>query len=525
LRVVEGARVQRDRLLGSAGLAAASAVLFALTFPPTRWTILSWLALAPLFLAVRRGTLAQALFVTWLWCVVGACVAGDWFPRAVAEYFHQPIWVALALFIAVFTLMAGPYLMAFAAAYRGLARRLGPLALPFFAAAAWAAAELGRGRLFTGTPFFIGNPWALAGYAHAQNLPLAQIASVTGIYGVSFAVACANAGAAEAWLAWRRRERSRRAVIAPVLLSLLPALAFIAHGYAVLGRPAPGADAPATAIAIAQGNLSVGTQWRSDFYGRNLDVYLTLTDAAATEGHPDIVFWPESAMTFFLEDEPIYRKAIASVTRPRGIELVVGGPRNDGAHPEPRFFNSVFVLGTEGEIRGRYDKQYLVPFAEYFPLQVDVMRRRFGSVRVFEPGSEKAPLATRAGSAGILVCNEVMLPEVASERVARGAVYLVNPSNDTWISDPKYTEQQFDIARLRAVEQRRYLVRASTAGPSAVIDPLGRVLVRTNALQREFVLGEVRPVTERSIYGRIGDSFGLLCALAVAAAFVMPRLR
>jgi apolipoprotein N-acyltransferase len=515
--------VGRTRALLPAALsAAASAGLFALSFPTPRWTALSWLALAPLFVALRGGGLGRALALAWLWCVVGAVAAGSWFPRAVADYFGQSLAVALGLFVGVFTLMAAPYLMAFAAVYRALARRYGPVALPVLAGAAWTAAELGRGRLFTGTPFFIGNPWALAGYAHAQNLALVQIASVTGIYGVSFAVACANAALAELWLA--RRGRLRPA-LAGLALAALPALGALAFGHAVLRAPAPGAGEPAVPIAIAQANLSVGTRWRSDLYGQHLDVYLALTDAAAVAGRPAIVFWPEAAMTFFLEREPLYAAAIARVTRARDVELVAGAPRAIGAEEEPRYANSIYALGPAGELRGRYDKQYLVPFAEYFPLRVDVMRRRFGRIRVFEHGEETAPIPTRAGPAGILVCNEAMLPEVAAERVARGAVYLVNPSNDTWISDPQYTEQQLDIARMRAVEQRRYLVRASTAGPSAVIDPLGRVGVQTRALEREFALGEVRPVRERSVYGRVGDLFGGLCAGGVVAALALRRPR
>lgn len=512
-----------DRLLGSAVLVGVSAVAFALGFPPTRWTLLSWIALAPLFVSLRGGGSARSLGLAWVWCVIGACVVGSWFPAAVSGYFHQGLLVSLGLFVAVFSLMAAPYLMAFALAYRALARRWGPVPLAVLTAAAWTAAELGRGRLLTGTPFFIGNPWALAGYAHAPNLALVQIASITGIYGVSFCVAGVNGAVAELWLA--RGAAARKRAVAALAVALLPVGASLAYGYRVLSGPAPGDEGRPIAVAIAQANLAIGQHWRSDLYGRNLAEYLELTRDAVGRGRPAIVFWPESAMTFFVDEEPGYRESIAHVTRELDLELVAGAPHRAGSEDEPRYWNSVFVLDPEGVVRGRYDKEYLVPFAEYFPIGIDVLRRRFGRIRSFERGTATAPLPTRAGPAGVLVCNEAMLPEVAAARVAQGAVYLVNPSNDSWISDPQYTEQQFDIASLRAIEQHRYLVRASTAGPSAVIDPLGRVRARTRPLARDLAIAAVRPIEERTLYGTFGDVFGASCGLGVALALVLRRPR
>jgi len=504
-------------------LGIASAVLFGLAFPPTGWAPLAWVALAPFFVALRRVRLGQALFVTWLWCVVAAYVIGDWFPRSVANYFGQSMAVSLALFVGVFTLMAGPYYMAFAAAYRVLARHYG-LLLPFLAGAAWTVAELGRGRLFTATPFFIGNPWGLVGYSQTDLLPVVQIASITGIYGVSFALGCVNAAIAELWMAIPNAERSTRRALAGLALAILPALGIVVYGVAVLrGADANEASAPTTRVAIVQGNLGLGSRWSSDYYGKNLDVYLQLTHAASTEGDPEIVFWPESAMTFFVEDEPLYRKAIARVLSHDGVELVTGGPRTVG--DPPLFFNSIYVLGEDGEVSGRYDKEYLIPFSEYFPLGIDVLRRRFGRIRYFEAGDAVAPLLTRAGLAGVVICNESMFPEIVAERVAQGAAYLVNPSNDSWISDGKYTEQQFDIAVMRAIEQRRFLVRASTAGPSAVVDPWGRVQVRTKSLARDLVLGEIRPLEGLSVYGRVGDLFAFSCLAAVAAGLIVAGVR
>ena len=271
------------------------------------------------------------------------------------------------------------------------------------------------------------------------------------------------------------------------------------------------------------GAVEIGSRWRADAYGENLERYLALTRSAA-ERQPgvELVVWPEAALTFFLEDEALYRAAMARTLEASNLQLVTGGPRAFGPAAD-RYTNSVYVVEPEGRLSDRYDKQYLVPFAEYFPLRIDVLRRRFGRIRYFEPGEQVAPIATRAGPAGVLVCNEAMLPEAARERVASGAALLVNPSNDTWISDEKYTEQQLDIAQMRAVEQRRWLVRASTSGPSALVDPWGRVRARTPSLVPAVALGEVWPRSDRTLYARLGDAFGAACVAVVALALLWAR--
>jgi apolipoprotein N-acyltransferase len=172
-------------------------------------------------------------------------------------------------------------------------------------------------------------------------------------------------------------------------------------------------------------------------------------------------------------------------------------------------------MAANGDLRARYDKEYLVPFGEYFPFgSIELLRRRFGPAREFSAGVGAGILPTAAGPAGILTCNEAMLPEVAAERVAAGAVYLVNPSNDTWIPDEKFSDLQFDIVSLRAIEQRRTLLRVSTSGPSAIVDPYGNVHGRTETFRREVVLGTLRPRDGATIYGRIGDTFAVLCGAA-----------
>jgi apolipoprotein N-acyltransferase len=185
----------------------------------------------------------------------------------------------------------------------------------------------------------------------------------------------------------------------------------------------------------------------------------------------------------------------------------------------------VYLIGADGALRARYDKQYLLPFMETFPVGVDLLRRRFGRLREFAVGEPSAPLPTRAGAAGVLVCNEAMLPHVAAARVAEGAELLVNPSNDSWGDDPGFARHLFDMAALRAVEQRRFLVRASDAGVSGVIDPYGRTLAASEPRSRAVVSAAVAPVAERSVYGHVGDLFAVGCAAAVLARLAWVRWR
>jgi apolipoprotein N-acyltransferase len=495
---------------------ALSGWLYALAYPPHRIEWLAFVALVPFLLALREVSTRVAIFLCWFWAVFASSFVADALPAAVETYFLQPKLVSALFAIGIWTVTGSLYYVLFGLAVRAL--RPG-VATPLCVGAAWAACELLRGRLLTGSRFFVGNPWALLAYSQAGADRLRQIAALGGPYAISFVVASANAGIA----GWIESMRTRRRSLAPLALSFAPVAASLGYGALVLGDAArPTGDAAPVEVAIVQGDVDLGSVWRSDFYGRNLDVYLQETLSAAGRGAPRLVFWPEAAFTFFLEDEPLYRESIARVLTAHDLELVAGGPSRGGAE---LFHNSVFLLAPDGAIRARYDKQYLVPFSEFFPLaSFDFLRRRFERVRVFEHGALDAQLLpTRAGRVGVLTCNEAMLPEVAVRRVAAGAELLASPSNDSWIRSEKWAALMLDTVALRAVETRRWLVRASTSGPSAIVDPWGRTIVRTAPFTRDVALGRVAARSDRTIYTRIGDSFGVACGAGVLAGIALGR--
>jgi len=518
------------RLPNALAATVLSSGLFGLAFPPHGLRPLAFVCLIPFLLALRSGGAARAVGLAWIWAVTSAWAIAPFFASSLASYYERPVWVGLLVGMAIFTVMASLYYMVFALIDRVLMRRF-LLAGPLLTAAAWVSVELARGRLFTGTSFLIGNPWGLLGYTHASG-SLAQVAAWTGVYGISFAIVAVNAGLA-GWIeTLRDPERSTRKVAWAAGLAMLPAVAFaLGGGLALRAAPAPSDGEGLREVAVVQGNVEVGRRWRSEYFGKNLDVYIGLTQRAIQEGSPLTIVWPESAMSFFLETEPLYRGTIARVLRAGDVELLAGGPGRDADTQAP-IFNSVFVVSPEGSITARYDKQILLPFSEYYPFRSsELMRRRVDGARTYSPGaSDPAPVDTRLGRAGLLLCNEAMLPEVAGTRVRAGAEILISPSNDSWIAGEAFAEHMLAVVGLRAIEQRRYLVRASTSGPSAVVDPWGRVRVRTSTDRQFVLLGAVRPERELTAYARLGDAFALGCALVVVAVLfhrataVRPRV-
>jgi len=505
--------------LAATGLVGISATAFVLSFPPHHFALLPWVALVPLFIALRRASSASAAAaVAAIWGLLAAYGITAWLPDAIANYWQQPFLLGLGLFVATSALMGSLQYGLFAAACRSLGRGRWPS--PAFVAAAWVAAELGRCRLFG------GNPWGLMGYTLAPStadtssswsqLPL-QVADLGGVYAVSFVIVACNAAVVDLAVLLMRRQgeavdaRARVVRNLGIAAALVVAAALYGHGRL---QTLEAATPPTHSAAIVQGNASLGTTWRPEFYGHNFDLYLKGT-AEALAHSPALIVWPENAMSFFAEDEPLYRKSLARLLDGADVEVLAGGPSKSPSE-NPQYFNSAFVFSNTGDITARYDKERLLPFAEHFPFgAVAYLRRSFGRMREFTPGTRLAPLPTSIGRAGILICNEIMFDEIVVDRVRDGADFLVNLSNDTWIGDELYSLNHLAIGVVRAIETRRFLVRASTSGPSAFVSPTGRVLAVSPLDQRSVLQDGVTTSSEITPFVRFGDLFALLCTAAV----------
>jgi apolipoprotein N-acyltransferase len=463
--------------------------------------------LAPFFAAVVGARPRRAALLGLVWGTVATWASAWWLPSMLGDFFRLGGAARWGGFVAIAVGSAGLHFAAFGAWLAWLARR-GPVH-PLVVAAGWTAAELARARLG------LANPWALAGYSQATVLPLVQIADVTGPYGLFFLVAATGAAAAGLVvraLAGRRPVRARIAVAAAVALAL-------AYGAWRLGAAVDEGDP--LRVAIVQG----GIERR---FGESLDPlasarsYAALTRTAAGFA-PELIVWPEYSVDVTLQEPSPTFETVRLVTRDLGADLLLGAPHFRLDRHGTRNRNSVFLF-RDGAFSGRADKLRLLPFAEATPTWWP--RRRPGAQ--YEPGERTVLLKTARARVGPLVCVESMHPELARAQVRAGAELLANLSNDYWFGEASAARQQLHSARMRAVETRRWMVRATPTGYSAAIDPFGRVVAEGGWGTTEVLTAVVRPARSGTPYVRWGDAFAWLAvgiAVAASAAALTTRAR
>ena len=468
--------------------AALSGALYAASFPPLSWSIAAWVALVPLLAACAFLSPLRAAAAGMCWiATMGAGVA--WFvPAMLSHYFGlAPVASWLASLPIVFV-MHGVWISAYAAWVAWLARR--HAANPLLLAAGWLVCEFARAR------GAMGAPWALTAYSQLSSTWLIQSADLAGPYGIGLIVAGVNACVA-AWIAPALRGRRPRLAVATIAAAC--AAAFVYGEF----RLAQSFDAgEAVRVAVVQGGAPPAD--KSERPAR-LARYVALTRSAAA---PQLIVWPEYAVEAYLQEASDTRDTVLRAAREAGADLVLGAPHYTLSRVGTRYHNSVQLV-RDGRPTARYDKHRLVPFAE----------------TSYTPGSGRFVLPATALRLGALLCFESMQPDLAREAVRQGAEVLVNLSNDAWFGDAQAARLQLDNATLRAVENRRYLVRAASTGFSAVIDPHGRTLRRSEFDTYEVLDSTVRASHARTPYQRWGDSFAWIVVAGVAAVSLRLSLK
>jgi len=470
-----------------------SAGLLELSFPQIEWSFLSWFALVPLLCvldgqktwrAFRRSYLCGFLFFT---ATLG------WF-----VYVTYPGAILLIAFLSLYFALFGVLFVYF--------QPLPVMPRIFVLAACWAALEFIRAHLFSGFG------WVMLGHAQYKNLWLIQIADKTGAYGVSFLVVLVNLLIFETWRA--RAFLFKANILVAALLG-----AVLIYGVWTVSQKK---HYETVKVGVVQPNIPLAVDWDENQKPWIIAKTIQLTRKLQDE-KPDLIVWPETSVPGTLTDSPSLTDQIQATAAGSQTPLLIGSIAKVGE----QYYNSAYLVGQDGHMRGRYDKIHLVPFGEYLPL-----RPILGWINNFVPLDDFTSGKTyRIFSItpvhkkfGVLICFEDTIGYVRRHFTLAGADFFVNMTNDAWFRDTKSPFLHLQVAVLGCVQDHRSLVRAANTGVSALIDPWGRITdtVRDAHGKKTFIEGEtcgVLPIDrEMTFYTKYGDLFTYLCFLCILVA-------
>jgi apolipoprotein N-acyltransferase len=479
----------------------------------------AWVALAPLLAALAGTTLRRAFALGWVCGAVYFTGTLYWITRVMAIYGDlQPVVAVLINGLLIIYLALFPAL--FAVVTRRLVQSYGPRAL-LISPLVWVSTELGR------TYFLTGFPWVLLGYSQVTVLPVAQAASLFGVYGLSGLVAAVSAAIAYAAGPAKAGPHMtsvgsafRRTVPIVVVLVLVFSLAGWGSFRVARGELADGATP--VRVALVQGNVAQDQKMAAAAGDPRSATeifadYLRMTRQAIADG-ADLIVWPESATPFIFETDHAAAESIRRLARDARVPILFGSDQIERGVPT-RYYNSAYLVRPDGSTGGVYRKMHLVPFGEYVPMKrlLFFAAPLVEAVSDFSAGESAVLMPIDGHPISTAICYEIVYPDLVRRFVAAGSELLTTITNDAWFGDTSAPYQHFAQASMRAIENGRYLVRAANTGISGVVDPYGRVMVESRIFEPAVVTGTVYHRTGRTLYTRIGDVFAYFAAFATAA--------
>lgn len=495
-----------------------SGVLVTLCFPVVSWWWLSFVALVPALAAVlhyrptrreafRAGFLMGAVcYFTMLWWIVKLIPSAD----VTIPWLMTPALILLVLYLALYPAF---FLLLLAAITNWR------YASAFVAAPAiWTLCELARSR---GELAF---PWGSLAYTLTDVPALTQVASVTGLLGISFLIVLVNVLLSGVIAA---RRASGRVLSVAGLLAV--STAWWMFGAATLdtydGSVAGDSTSATVKVAVAQPNVDLAVKWKPEFKDSTFRLIEKMMREASSQG-AEIAFFPETSATVYV-DHPRYQSYRAWLDRiARGLRtpFFIGflDYRREGTDAEPNSFNSSGLFMPDGSLQ-KYDKIHLLPFGEALPLAWKfrwLRKINFGQAN-WEPGPKRDPIDAGGLKFTPLICFESVFPYLCRRGVRDGSQLLVNITNDGWFSDTPGPYQHAQMAILRSVEFRRYVVRSANTGVSFVADPAGRVVARLGLFEEGILFADVTPRDDLTLYARFGDwPIAILCVALLLIALV-----
>ena len=509
--------------------------------PPWR-AAFGWIALVPLLYALleekqaasrrylRRSALA-GYFCGIFWYILNCY----WIYQTMHLYGHVPPVGSVGILV-LYSMVLGLYFGLFGLAIAYLRRVSGGIVAPLLLAPfLWVGIELAASRITS-------VPWDQLGYSQVDNFGLTHLAPWTGVYGISFVIIAVNALFAAALLVKSAHVRLRMGLGASLAVVLMQLGSWM--------QPAP-APVAATAVLLQQ-NFSVDEEndWPGTVWDENIERFLLQSESTSSgwySGMPDplkpmnrstlpgaisLVAWPE-APSPFTESDPRFLSAMRRLTHETGATVVAGNPSAEwvldgGSPPVLKEYNSATIFSPQGERIGRYDKIHLVPFGEYIPFSnlfffAHHLTRNAGN---FSRGTERKVFAANGHRFGVFICYESIFADEIRYFAKNGADVFVNISDDGWYGDTSAPWQHLNMARMRAIENHRWILRDTNSGVTASIDPYGRVVRSSPRHIFTSLAVSYGYRSDVTFYTQHGDVFAYACGIiSLGALFFITTKR
>lgn len=510
-------------------LAIISGILAALSFPVMlsktllpNFGFLAWICFVPLFVAIYHATPRKSFLLTFLTGFVFYSLSLYWIYNALTVYGGLYSYVAIGILFLMMVILAA--LMGLITLCTSFIKNKFGGSYIYIVPIVWVAVELLRSYF----PFR-GFPWNNIAYSQALYPIFIQSADMFGIFGLTFVIILVNQLLAEVIV--KKIHLTAPKLFAHIAIAVAVFTVLIAYGwYRVQTIEVRSPDGRQIRIGMVQGNIPQDQKWDSEALARNLAIYKKFTNEIK-KSRADLIIWPESSFPYVLSvnDNVLDLNRIGLSSFAEGGAWLLFGALASKKTPESSLYNSAFLIDNLGNIKGRYDKVHLVPFGEYVPFKKFLFfaKKIVAPVGNFKFGDIDRKIQTDKYQIGTLICYEDVFPAIARRHTQNGANILINMTNDAWYGWTAAAYQHLYKSIFRAVENRRFVLRATNTGVSAVINPLGRVEIKSKLFVPGVMISDVDLRKGETIYDIIGNMFAYICAgltiLLIASCVVRIR--
>ncbi|MEW6619178.1 MAG: apolipoprotein N-acyltransferase [bacterium] len=499
-------------------LSLLSGILLIFAFPPFNLSGMAFIGLVPLLIVLKleQGRLKNFIF-SFLTGVI--FFGGLLYWIAGIKLYLVPAWM-LSIGWLLIILTLGSYIGFFGLIVKFLDNKI-RLFKVLLAPLVWVAIEFIRSFF----PFG-GFPWGILGYSQYQNLMLIQIADKTGVFGISFLILLVNSAVAVVLLQLQRltevktqRLKSQKPIFSHQYIRIpfaLPFCLLVIVGYYIYGFMVmqKGLSVPDLKVAIIQSNIGIEKSWDWSINQEKILQGLIRLTRKAKNQQPSLVIWTETAILDSPHLLTSLRERLSSLAKEMRTYLLVGAPHIEFKNTKTEYYNSAFLFSNSGKIIELYDKIHLVPYGEMLPLEgiLPIMRKILPQAGYYSPG-KKLTVFQKPARFNVLICYEGIFGDLTRRFVKNGAEFIVNITNDAWSRTEGSYYQHFTMDIFRAVENKRYFLRAGNTGISAIITPYGEVKEILDIGKEGVIISNISPMNKRTFYTKFGDIFAFSCLI------------